>query len=113
LRLDALRQNQERTQVPDNSTPFHAIWDRFVDALDRAGQAGSAADVEVPAFGAEVPAGKRFGELTRADVDNLSRMATKLGRRTDVVKVMWDDMLRKQKRTKQAADKAKKAAAKC
>jgi hypothetical protein len=83
--------------MPDDSSPRHAVWDRFIDALDRAGQAGSAANVEVPALAADLPTGKRFGELTRVDIENLTRLATKLGRRTDVVKVLWEDMLRKKK----------------
>jgi hypothetical protein len=83
--------------MPDESSPRHAAWDNFIDALDRAGQAGSAADVEVPALDVDMPTGKRFGELTRMDVENLSRLATKLGRRTDIVKVLWEDMLRKKK----------------
>ena len=97
--------------MPDESTPRHAQWDAFIDALDRAGQAGSPADVELPSLGIDLPAGRRFGELTRVDIENLSRLAGKLGRRGDVVKVLWDDMLRKQKRLKAAAKKAKGAPA--
>jgi hypothetical protein len=83
-----------------------ALWDRFIDALDRAGQAGSAAGVEVPALASDLPTGKRFGDLTRVDVENLSRHATKLGRRTDVITVLWQDMERKRKADKKAAKKA-------
>ena len=83
--------------MPDNSTPQHAQWDRFIDALDLAGQAGQIADVALPELTSDVPAGKRFGDLTRADVDSLSRLANKLGRRTDVITVLWQDMLRKKK----------------
>jgi hypothetical protein len=83
--------------VPDDSIPRHAQWDRFIDALDLAGQAGRIADVELPPLSADVPAGKRFGELTRADIDSLSKLASKLGRRTDVIMVLWQDMLRKKK----------------
>jgi hypothetical protein len=94
--------------VPDESTPRHAQWDAFIDALDRAGQAGSAADVELPSLGIDVPAGKHFGELTRVDIETLSRLAGKLGRRSDVVTVLWKDMLRKQKLLKQAAQAPRK-----
>ena len=59
----------------------HEVWDRFIDELDRQGQAGSAKDVIVPAIGLEAINGKRFGEITRVDVVNLSRIATSLGRR--------------------------------
>lgn len=83
--------------MPDNSTPRHAQWDRFIDALDLAGQAGQIAAVELPELTTDVPAGKRFGDLTRADIDTLSRLASKLGRRTDVIMVLWQDMLRKKK----------------
>jgi hypothetical protein len=83
--------------VPDESTPRHTQWDRFIDALDLAGQAGRIADVELPQLSPELPAGKRFGELTRGDIDTLSRLANKLGRRTDVITVLWQDMLRKKK----------------
>jgi hypothetical protein len=83
--------------VPDDSTPRHTQWDRFIDALDLAGQAGHIADVELPALAPDLPSGKRFGDLTRADIDTLSRLASKLGRRTDVITVLWQDMLRKKK----------------
>ena len=73
------------------------LWDRFIDDLDRAGQAGSAADVQVPALAADLPTGTRFGDLTREDLKNLSRLASSLGRRTDVVTVLWQDMDRKRK----------------
>lgn len=84
--------------MADSSSARHAAWDRFIDALDRAGQAGSAADVEVPAFAVGEPSGKRFSELTRIDVQNLSRRASSLGRRADVVQVLWEDMQRKLKK---------------
>jgi hypothetical protein len=72
--------------VPDDSTPRHTQWDRFIDALDLAGQAGHIADVELPALAPDLPSGKRFGDLTRADIDTLSRLASKLGRRTDMLR---------------------------
>jgi hypothetical protein len=86
----------------------YAVWDRFIDDLDRAGQAGSAADVEVPMLGAGLPSGKRFGELVRSDVEDLSRLAMSLGRRADVVTVMWQDMERKRKAAVKAANKRMK-----
>lgn len=82
-----------------------AMWERFIDDLDRAGQAGSAADIEVPPLGPGLPAGKRFGDLTRLDVESLSRVASSLGRRADVVTVMWQDMERKRKAAAKAAKK--------
>lgn len=67
------------------------IWDRFIDELDRCGQAGTAADVLTPTtLHPEVPGGKRFGDLTRTDIDNLAKLAGNLGRRGDVVKGMWE-----------------------
>ena len=40
-----------------------------MDALDRAGQAGNAADVLTPtALHPDAPSGKRFGDLTRVEV---------------------------------------------
>jgi hypothetical protein len=67
------------------------VWDAFVDALDRAGQAGSAADVLTPAdLHPEVPSGKRFGDLTRGDIDTLVKVAGNLGRHGDAVKHMWE-----------------------
>jgi hypothetical protein len=89
----------------DSGASRYAMWDRFIDDLDRAGQAGSAENVEVPLLGAGLPAGKRFGELARADVENLSRLATSLGRRADVVTVLWQDMERKRKAAAKAANK--------
>ena len=67
-------------------------WDGFIDALDRAGHAGSAAGVRVPLFAAPALGGKAFGELSRDDVKQLSRVASALGRRADTIPTMWDDM---------------------
>lgn len=83
-----------------------AAWDAFVDALDRAGQQGSAGAVVVPAIGGSDSAGKRFGELTSAEVQRLSRVAASLNRRTDVVSTMWRDLQWKLKQQRKA-DKAR------
>ena len=62
------------------------IWDRFVDALDRAGQTGNAADVLTPtALHPDAPGGKPFGDLTRVEVGNLATIAHIFGRRGDAV----------------------------
>jgi len=90
-------------RMTDEHETRQTAWDRFIDALDRAGQAGSAADVELPRLAPDLPIGKRFGDLTRVDVENLSRFATSLGRRTDVVTVLWQDMDRKRKAQAKAA----------
>jgi len=87
----------------------HEVWDRFIDELDRQGQAGSAKDVIVPAVGLDVVNGKRFGEITRVDVLNLSRVAASLGRRGETIKVLWEDMERKEKAQKKALNKKKSA----
>jgi hypothetical protein len=76
------------------------LWDRFIDALDLAGQEGRIADVEVPALAIDLPPGRRFGELTRDDIESLSKQASKVGRRTDVIVVMWEDMQRKKTPTR-------------
>ena len=66
------------------------IWDRFVDALDHAGQAGNAADVlTLTALHPDAPSGKRFGDLTRVEVGNLATIAQSFGRRGDAVMAMW------------------------
>jgi hypothetical protein len=64
------------------------IWDRFIDELDLQGQAGSAADVLIPST--LDSSGKRFGDLSRDDIDNLSKMGSNMGRRGDVVKTIWE-----------------------
>jgi hypothetical protein len=80
------------------------IWDQFVDALDRSGQAGSAAVVLTPTtLHPDAPSGKRFGDLSRVEIDNLAKVAGNLGRRGDVVKAMWEQtqqQLKNQKRGK-------------
>ena len=83
--------------MTDFATIQQAIWDRVIDALDLAGHEGKIADVEVPALALDLPPGRRFGELTRDDVESLSKQATKVGRRADVITVMWQDMQRKKK----------------
>jgi hypothetical protein len=79
------------------------IWDTFVDELDHAGQAGSAAHVLTPAdLHPEAPAAKRFGDLTRVEIDNLAKIGSTIGRRGDVVKDMWDRVQQQLKSEKRA-----------
>ena len=49
----------------DEHSQRQGAWDRFIDDLDRAGQAGSAADVIVPPLAPDLPSGNRFADLTR------------------------------------------------
>ena len=81
-------------EVVPNPTPLHAEWDSFIDALDRAGQGGSAEAIEIPPALAiaGIPAGTRFGELSSDQVNALVRLALELGRRGDIVRVLWRDM---------------------
>ena len=82
------------------------VWDAFVDELDRAGQAGSAADVLTPVdLHPEAPSGKRFGDLARGDIDTLVKIAGNVGRRGDAVKSMWDRTQQQLKEQKRAAKK--------
>ena len=83
--------------MTDFSTIQQGLWDRFIEALDLARQEGRIADVEVPALAIDLPTGLRFGELTRGDIESLSKQATKLGRRANVVTVMWEEMQRTKK----------------
>jgi hypothetical protein len=80
------------------------LWDRFIDALDRAGQAGSPAGVLVPTFASSGLAGKRFGDLSRDDVKALARVGSGLARRGDTILMIWDDM-RRQARTSRKVPK--------
>ena len=87
------------TRPPDREE----IWDLFIDELDRCGQAGSAADVLTPTtLDPDAPSGKRFGDLTRVDIDSLAKIAGNLGRRGDVVKTMWEQTQGKLKTRKRA-----------
>lgn len=83
--------------MDDNGRPERSeeMWDRFVDALDRAGQDGAAADVLIPTQLASALAGKRFGDVTRAELQILVRMASQMGRRGDTVATLWEDMHRR------------------
>ena len=81
------RQNPTHPEHPRALQP-EDIWDRFIDDLDRQGQAGSAADVLIPST--LDSSGKRFGDLSREDIDNLSKIGSKMGRRGDVVKTIWE-----------------------
>jgi hypothetical protein len=91
---------------PSRPVAPEQIWDLFIDELDRQGQAGSAADVVVPlGLHAEAPTGRRFGELTRIDIDTLAKIASSRGRRGDIVKDIWQQTQKKMKI--QARKKAK------
>jgi hypothetical protein len=98
------------TRTPNPRPPDREeIWDRFIDELDRQGQAGSSADVLVPTMlDPDAPGGKRFADLTRLDIQTLSKVAANLGRRGDVVKSMWEhtqQRLKQQKRDEIAASR--------
>lgn len=73
------------------------LWDLFIDELDRAGQAGDASGVLVPAEVDATMAGRRFGELTPIDVKALVRIASSLGRRSETINALYTDMRRRQK----------------
>jgi hypothetical protein len=88
------------TNNPDTSRPRsrEELWDQFVDELDRQGQAGSAAAVLIPeSLHPEAPTGKPFGELTRIDIGTLAQIGSRLGRRGDVVKDIWERTQKKLK----------------
>jgi hypothetical protein len=73
------------------------VWDKFIDALDRAGQAGGAQGVCVPAVATGTLAGRAFGTLTRDDVRQLARVAQAFGRRGETVITIWEDTQRRLK----------------
>jgi hypothetical protein len=73
------------------------IWDSFIDALDRAGQAGGAQGVIVPAIAVGPLAGRRFGDLSRKDAEHLARIAGAFGRRGETVMGLWQDTQRRLK----------------
>ena len=105
--------------MPNAPTPQHATWDAFIDALDHAGQRGVAETVEVPAVLAiaGIAEGTRFGDLTSAQVLLLVRFAARLGRRGDLVSVLWKDMRNRQRwqlatarrKARRDADRARRA----
>lgn len=94
--------------APDPRVAREAAWDRFIDELDRCGQAGNVTDVTIPAFGLDGLEGRRFSELTRVDVQQLERVAASLGRRAETVKVLWEDAQR-QKRNAAKPKKSRKS----
>ena len=97
------KQRRQPPTHPEHSRVLQPeeIWDRFIDELDRQGQAGSAADVLTPStLGSS---GKRFGDLSREDIDNLSKIGSNMGRRGDVVRTIWEQtqqQLKQQRREK-------------
>jgi hypothetical protein len=83
------KQRQPPTHPEHSRAPQpEDIWDGFIDELDRRGQAGSAADVLIPST--LNSSRKRFGDLSRDDIDNLSKIGGNMGRRGDVVKTIWE-----------------------
>jgi len=80
----------------EGSTPVTQgeVWDRFIDELDRCGQAGTAASVLVPALSPDFPGGMAFTELTKPDVERLARYAASLGRRGETIRALWSDLRR-------------------
>jgi hypothetical protein len=79
---------------PDRPQRPEEIWDRFIDALDNAGQReGGPHGILVPeGLAASATAGRPFGELARQDVAQLARLGSALGRRGDTILVLWQDM---------------------
>ena len=72
------------SEPPTRPVLREEIWDRFVDALDRAGQAGNAADVLTYRATSRRSERQRFGDLTRVEVGNLATIAQSFGRRGEV-----------------------------
>jgi hypothetical protein len=92
-----------RREVQRRSPDRVESWDLFIDELDRRGQAGSAADVLMPStLDPDAATGKRFGDLTRVEIDNLAKIAGSLGRRGDIVKQLWEQTQQQLKRQKRA-----------
>jgi hypothetical protein len=85
------------TEPPDRPLGREDAWDRFIDALDRAGQAGSPAGVVVPSFASGGLAGKQFGDLSRVDAKQLAHVAAALGRNAQTVVTIWEDMQRRRR----------------
>jgi hypothetical protein len=84
-------------------------WDLFVDEIDRFGQAGSAADVLTPStLHPEAPSGKRFGDLSRMEIDTLAKIGSTLGRRGDIVKTLWERTQQQLKQQKRAQNDPQK-----
>ena len=79
---------------PDRPQRPEDIWDRFIDALDHAGQReGGAHGILVPeGLAATAAAGRPFGDLTRQDIEQLARVGGALGRRGDTIVMLWQDM---------------------
>jgi hypothetical protein len=99
-RLVSLYNSALVPNYPDGSRPRsrEELWDQFVDELDRQGQAGSAADVIIPdTLHPEAPSGKPFGQLTRIDIGTLAEIGSRLGRRGDVIKDIWQRTQKKLK----------------
>jgi hypothetical protein len=101
----------EHTRSPQHVAPSdhtrsphpEQVWDRFVDELDRRGQAGSAADVLTPTtLTPDAPSGKRFADLSRVEIDMLAKIGSSLGRRGDVVKTIWQQTLQRRRPQKAA-----------
>jgi hypothetical protein len=69
-------------------------WDRFIDALDLAGQRGTGYDTVVPSVGPGTMAGRTFGQLTRDEAKQLARIGDSLGRRGDTLLALWEDIQR-------------------
>ena len=93
---DSLNSCAARFEMTDRSTIQQELLDRFIDALDYARQDERVAEVVVPPLVVDLAPGKRFGELSRSDVEHLAQQASKVGqRRADVIRGMWQDMQRK------------------
>ena len=90
--------------MPSQPSSPRLEWEAFIDALDRAGQAGNLADVEVPTV-AGAAAGRRFDDLTSAEVKDLSRLASAHACRGDILIVMWRDLQWKRKQQRRADQK--------
>jgi hypothetical protein len=105
---DSRPPNEAPRSIQRRSPDRVETWDLFVDELDRFGQAGSAADVLTPStLHPDAPSGKRFGDLSRMEIDNLAKIGSTLGRRGDIVKALWErtqQQIKQQKRARNDAE---------
>ena len=65
------------------------LWDLFMEWVEREAREGRAAEVVIPAFGANVGQGKRLAELTADEIVELAACAASVQRDARRLDMLW------------------------
>lgn len=99
----ALADSSERPRLPFRVISLEELWQVFIDELEANYRANSAGDVVVPYGFADGPTGKRFADLSEAEVTKLADVGVGLQRTTEFLWSCWREVTKRKAGRKRAS----------